>query len=47
VVGPQRAAIEARERAGAARDASTVTQPEPAIGSPANVPSGSLATAPG
>jgi hypothetical protein len=47
VVGPQRAAIEARERAGAAREESIVAQPEPAIGSPANVRSGSLAPAPG
>jgi hypothetical protein len=35
VVGPQRARIEARQAAGAARQQATVTEPEPAVGSPA------------
>jgi hypothetical protein len=36
VVGPQRARIDARERVGAARHEPTVSQPDPAIGTPAN-----------
>jgi hypothetical protein len=49
VVGPQRARIEARERAGAARKEPTVAEPEPAVGTPANSDSvvGSLASASG
>jgi Polysulphide reductase, NrfD len=49
VVGPQRARIEARERTGAARRHSTVSEPEPAVGTPANSDSvvGSLANSQG
>jgi hypothetical protein len=45
VVGPQRARIEARERAGAARQQPAVAEPDAAVGSPANSDSvvGSLA----
>jgi hypothetical protein len=38
VIGPQRAAIERGERAGAARRRSKVSAPEPAAGSPASAP---------
>ena len=36
VIGPQRAAIERRERTGAARAIPRVSEPDPSIGSPAN-----------
>jgi hypothetical protein len=38
VVGPQRAAIRRGERRGASRTASHVSEPQPAVGSPATAP---------